>query len=82
MEQKHIIGAFAFELGKCEIPQMRSRTLANLRNVHEDLAAGVAAELGRPLPPPASAAVAPRTDLDPSPALSVLGTAEPRRPGP
>jgi catalase len=46
--------------------------LAHLRNVHDDLATGVADGLGMPLPEAATPAVAPRTDLPPSDALSIL----------
>ncbi|MCA1780770.1 MAG: catalase-related domain-containing protein [Dermatophilaceae bacterium] len=42
--------ALAFELGECVIPQIRTRMLANLRNVDEDFAAGVADALSMPLP--------------------------------
>ena len=40
VEQQHIVAAYAFELGKCELPAIRTRMLGNLRNVHEDLATG------------------------------------------
>ena len=46
--------------------------LAHLRNVHDDLATGVADGLGMPLPQAATPAVEPRTDLPPSDALSIL----------
>ncbi|MDO5534398.1 MAG: catalase, partial [Propionibacteriaceae bacterium] len=72
VEQQHIIDAYAFELGKCEEAPVRERVLAHLRNVHADLAQGVADGLGMPLPEPAPAAVEPRTDLPPSDALSIL----------
>jgi catalase len=72
VEQDHIVKAYTFELSKCEIPQVRSRMLAHLRNVHPDLATGVAEGLGMPLPEPATPAVEPRTDLPPSDALSIL----------
>ena len=72
VEQDHIVKAYTFELSKCEIPQVRSRMLAHLLNVHEDLATGVADGLGMPLPEPATPAMAPRTDLPPSDALSIL----------
>ncbi|KQU71073.1 catalase [Phycicoccus sp. Root101] len=72
VEQDHIVKAYTFELSKCELPEVRSRILAHLLNVHEDLANAVAAGLGMPLPEPAIAAVEPRTDLAPSDALSIL----------
>jgi catalase len=71
VEQEHITDAFVFELGKCEIPEIRTRMLANLRNVDEGLASAVADGLGMPLPSAAPAAVAPRDDLPTSPALSM-----------
>jgi catalase len=72
-EQQHIADAFTFELSKCERAEIRSRMLAGLRNVHEDLARQVADGLGlTELPEPAQAARATRTDLDPSPALSIV----------
>ncbi len=72
IEQDHIVKAYTFELSKCEIPQVRTRMLAHLLNVHEDLATGVAAGLGMSLPEPAAAAMPTRTDLPPSDALSIL----------
>nr|WP_281280290.1 catalase [Nocardioides eburneiflavus] len=72
VEQRHIVAAYGFELGKCEEPAIRTRMLGNLRNVHEDLAQGVADELGMPLPEANPAAVEPRTDLPESAALSIL----------
>jgi catalase len=71
-EQQHIAEAFTFELSKCESPQIRSRMLARLANVHEDLTQQIADGLGlTELPEPAQAARPTRTDLDPSPALSI-----------
>ena len=72
VERDHIVAAFSFELAKVEDPKIRTRMLANLRNVHEDLAQGVADTLAMPLPDAAEAAVATRTDLPESPALSIL----------
>ena len=72
VEQQHIIDAFVFELGKCEIADIRSRMLANLRNVDEDFAAKVADGLGMSLPKASPARVSTREDLKPSDALSIL----------
>jgi catalase len=73
IEQQHIIDAFVFELSKCDRPGIRTRMVAGLRNVDEDLARSVATGLGLPeLPgplPPAREAV---RDLPASPALSIL----------
>ena len=76
VEQEPIVLAYTFELGKCEIPAIRSRMIANLRNVDEDLAAGVAAGLRMPLPEASVPAAEPIRDLPPSPALSILANAK------
>jgi catalase len=74
VERRHIADAFAFELSKVERQDIRARMVAGLRNVHEDLAAAVAESLGmRELPAAVTPARAPRQDLPPSPALSILG---------
>ncbi|MEQ6333619.1 catalase [Sphingobium sp. MK2] len=72
IEQKHIGDAIVFELSKVERPDIRSRTVAHLRNIDETLAATVADGLGLPLPEPAKAARATIMDLPPSDALSIL----------
>jgi catalase len=73
IEQRHIMEAFTFELSKCETPAIRSRMVAGLRNVDEDLASAVAEGLGlREMPAPLAAARPTRQDLPVSPALSVI----------
>ena len=73
VEQRHIGGAFVFELSKCERPDIRARMVAGLRNVHEDLARHVADGLGlQDLPAATVPARPPIEDLAPSPALSIL----------
>jgi catalase len=73
-EQRHIGDAFVFELSKCDSPAIRTRMVAGLRNVHDDLARHVADGLGLgQLPDKLEAARDPVTDLPPSPALSILG---------
>ncbi|MCC3311789.1 catalase [Nocardia africana] len=73
IEQQHIIDAFVFELSKCDRVEIRTRVVAALRNVHEDLATAVADGLGlAELPEPARCAREPITDLAPSPALSIV----------
>ncbi|WP_420451853.1 catalase [Ilumatobacter sp.] len=74
IEQTHIADAFVFELSKVDTPAIRQRLVAGLVNVDEDLAATVAAGLGMDVPSALPAAVAPRTDLDPSAALSIVGS--------
>lgn len=76
-EQRHVISAFAFELGKVESKPVRCRMLGHLRIIEETLAAGVEAALGmegqaQTITP----AVAPK-DLAPSPAVSILAKAKP-----
>ncbi|ROR54979.1 catalase [Luteococcus japonicus] len=72
VEQQHIVAAFTFELSKCEVPQIRTRMLGNLRNVDEALAQRVADGLGMELPGASKPAVAPRKGLPASDALSIL----------
>ncbi len=71
IEQAHIASAFVFELSKVTLAHVRTRVLANLRNVDEDLATRVAAGLGMELPEASPAAVKP-VDLELSPALSIV----------
>ena len=73
IEQKHIGDALVFELSKVERADIRERMVAHLRNIDEVLATVVADGLGLPaLPDPAPAKVAPRMDLPPSDALSIV----------
>ena len=72
-EQKHIGMALTFELSKVETPVIRERMISHLLSIDEGLAETVADKLGiKELPKPAVAAVAPRDDLEPSQALSIL----------
>lgn len=75
VEQDHIVAAYTFELGKCEIPAIREKVVANLRNVDESLAARISNGLGMPLPA-ASEPAAPVVETDASPALSILANAK------
>ncbi|MBC7677206.1 MAG: catalase [Rhodoferax sp.] len=71
-ERGHIAAALVFELSKCAEPGIRARMVSHLRNVDEDLAMQVAEGLGLvDMPAPAPAARPTRTDLKPSPALSI-----------
>lgn len=72
VEQEHIVAAYVFELSKCEKESVRARIVSHLRHVDEQLATDVADGLGLDLPEPFEAAVAPRTDLPASDALSIL----------
>lgn len=74
-EKKHIMEAFAFELSKVTVPGIRKRTVALLRNVSEELAHSVAAELGMPeLPEPLPRALEnpPAPEVTHAPSLSLL----------
>ncbi len=72
VERRHIVNAFVFELSKVERTDIRSRIVAGLRNVDEDLAGAVAAGLGAELPEKTSPAREPISDLPVSLALSIL----------
>lgn len=80
-EQRHIVGAFAFELGKVTRPAIRARMLGHLRIIDTALEAGVAEALGmqgeairiEPFKAP--------IDLKPSPALSIIAKAQPNLQG-
>jgi catalase len=73
VERRHIIDSFVFELSKCEELRIRTRMVAGLRNVDDELAQAVADGLGLPeLPEALPAARQTVTDLSPSPALSIL----------
>jgi len=72
-EQRHIAMALTFELSKVQAPAIRERMVSHLLNIDETLATTVADKLGiRNMPEPAEAAVPPRGDLPPSPALSII----------
>ncbi len=77
-EQNHIVAALVFELSKVETPKVRNRMLGQLANIDPALSKRVADGLGHAGPIEAVKALAPtRTDLKPSPALSILRKAEP-----
>jgi catalase len=72
-EQNHIKAALRFELSRVQLPPIRLRMLALLRNIDEDLAASVAADLGLALPEPLPRAdILPVSEYAPSPMLSLL----------
>ncbi|BDD81754.1 catalase [Tsukamurella pulmonis] len=72
VEQDHIVAAYVFELSKVVEPAIRTRMVANLRNVDDALAARIAAGLGLELPEASACAVPVRTDLPESPSVSML----------
>lgn len=77
-EQGHIASALVFELSKVETVAIRSRVVGHLRNIDEALAKKVATGLRLKQLPEACAAARPtRVDLEPSPALSIIGNPPP-----
>ncbi len=73
VEQLHIKRALRFELTKVQVPAIRERVVAMLRNIDEDLAASVAEDLGLDLPDPLPLAIDPAApEVDVSPALSLF----------
>lgn len=77
-EQNHIIAAITFELSKVETSSVVGRVLGQLANIGEGIAGRVAAGLGWAEPVITIPAAEPaRTDLPPSPALSILAKARP-----
>ncbi len=74
VEKMHIIRAYRFELTKVQTQAVRTRMVAGLRNVAEELARGVADGLGMELPEPLPKAIkrAPRPEVSSSSALSLF----------
>jgi catalase len=72
-EQAHIASALVFELSKVEHLHVREAMVGHLRHVEEDLAQRVAAGLALERMPDPPMAAAPVLDLDPSPALQIIG---------
>jgi Catalase len=71
-EQNHIVSAFIFELSKVETVAVRERMVGQLANVDPKIAERVAAGLGmQGGVKPVATTVKARTDLDPSPGLSI-----------
>ncbi|WP_442481615.1 catalase [Aeoliella sp. SH292] len=69
-EQEHIVGGFAFELGKCQLTRVRTRMLGHLKLVDKELADAVADKLGMPGQADKIKPAAEPFDMPPSPALS------------
>ncbi|HWJ06952.1 MAG TPA: catalase [Steroidobacteraceae bacterium] len=74
VEQLHIQRALRFELTKVQVPSVRARVVAMLRNVDEELATAVAEDLGLDLPDPLPRVLerVPEPEVAESPALSLL----------
>ena len=77
-EQNHIVSAFIFELSKVDTEAVRLQLLGRLANVDDTIAKRVANGLGYEGPIAKTATTVPvRTDLKPSPMLSILAKAKP-----
>ncbi|NDP47019.1 MAG: catalase [Sulfuriferula multivorans] len=76
-EQDHIVNAFAFELGKVETVAIRRRMLGHIDTVDGALGKQVAAALGMKGQADKIKPATQPIDLQPSPALSMLGKAKP-----
>lgn len=74
-EQRHIVGGFAFELGKCDEMKIRTRMLGHLNNVDSELASMVADKLGMTGTADDISPVVPVRDPNPSTPLSQYSVA-------
>ncbi|MBI5536502.1 MAG: catalase [Deltaproteobacteria bacterium] len=72
-EQSHIASALVFELSKVEHPHIREAMVGHLRHIEEKLAKRVADGLGMPQLPKAPVAAAEVKEMNPSPALQIIG---------
>ncbi|MDY0282582.1 MAG: catalase [Salinivirgaceae bacterium] len=72
-EQAHIASALVFELSKVDHVHVREAMVGHLRHIDEDLAGRVAKGLALEKMPDAPEAAAPVQNLDPSPALQLIG---------
>src|SRR6185369_7420435 len=71
-EQRHIVSAFAFELGKVETVAIRTRMLGHLAIVHPDLCSQVEDALGMEGEADTITPARKPVDMEPSPALSMV----------
>ena len=76
-EQRHIVSAFAFELGKVDTVAIRTRMLGHLMIIDETLGAGVEAALGMEGAADAIEPAIDPVDIALSPSLSLIKKAEP-----
>ena len=76
-EQRHIVSAFAFELGKVETVPIRTRMLGHLMIIDEALGAGVEQALGMEGQADAITPAHDPIDMELSPTLSLIKKAEP-----
>ncbi len=72
-EQAHIASALVFELSKVEHLHVREAMVGHLRNIEENLANRVAVGLGFDTMPAAPVAAVPVQEMEPSPALQLIG---------
>jgi catalase len=72
-EQAHMASALVFELSKVEHPHIREAVVGHLRHIDADLAQRVATGLGMPALPPAAPTTVPVKEMEPSPALQIIG---------
>ncbi len=72
-EQAHLASALVFELSKVDHLHVREAMVGHLRHIHEDLAGRVAKGLGLEKMPDAPETAAPVQELEPSPALQLIG---------
>jgi catalase len=72
-EQAHIASALVFELSKVGHLHIREAMVGHLRHIEEDLARRVATGLALEKMPDAPVTAAPVLELDPSPALQIIG---------
>jgi catalase len=72
-EQAHMASALVFELSKVQTPHVRTAMVAQLLNIHTDLARRVADGLGLDALPAPAPTTSPAHDMEPSPALQLIG---------
>ncbi|MCA1788986.1 MAG: catalase [Thioalkalivibrio sp.] len=72
-EQAHIASALVFELSKVDHLHVREAIVGHLRHIDADLAKRVAAGLALDGMPPAPVAAVPVQEMEPSPALQIIG---------
>jgi catalase len=72
-EQAHIASALVFELSKVEHEHVRKKTVGHLRHIDEGLAKRVASGLAMEAMPDAPEVTAPINEMEPSPALQIIG---------
>ncbi|RFC34061.1 MAG: catalase [Candidatus Nitrotoga sp. SPKER] len=72
-EQAHIASALVFELSKVEHVHVREAMVGHLRHIDDDLAKRVASGLAFDKMPDAPDTAAPVQEMEPSPALQIIG---------